>query len=128
MILGRGSRNGVQVLRPSTVDQMTVNNIGDLRVVPLHAVRRELSNDAEFFPGVAKTWALTFQVNEEPLPTGRPAGGLMWAGIANTYFWIDMENQVAGVYLSQQLPFADARSYQLYLDIETAAYAHLGRG
>ena len=127
MILGRGSRNGVQVLRPSTVDRMTVNNIGDLRVVPLPAVRRELSNDAEFFPGVAKTWGLTFQVNEEPLPTGRPAGGLMWAGIANTYFWIDMGNQVAGVYLSQQLPFADARSYQLYLDIETAAYTHLGR-
>ena len=128
MILGRGSRDGVQVLRPSTVDRMTVNNIGDLRVVALAAVRRELSNDAEFFPGVAKTWGLTFQINEEPLPTGRPAGGLMWAGIANTYFWIDTANQVAGAYLSQQLPFADTRSYQLYLDMETAAYRHLRRG
>ena len=125
MILGRGSRDGVQVLRPSTVDLMTVNNIGDLRVVALPAVRRELSNDAEFFPGVAKTWGLTFQINEEPLPTGRPAGGLMWAGIANTYFWIDMENQVAGVYLSQQLPFADPRSYQLYIEIESATYKYL---
>ena len=125
MILGRGSRDGVQVLRPSTVDLMTVNNIGDLRVVALPAVRRELSNDAEFFPGVAKTWGLTFQINEEPLPTGRPAGGLMWAGIANTYFWIDMENQVAGVYLSQQLPFADPHSYRLYTDIESATYKHL---
>ena len=127
MILGRGRRNGVQVLRPSTVDQMTVNNIGGLRVVALPTARPELSNDAEFFPGVAKTWGLTFQINEEPLPTGRPAGGLMWAGIANTYFWIDTQNQVAGVYLSQQLPFADARSYRLYLDIETAAYTRLGR-
>ena len=126
MILGRGSRDGVAVLRPATVDQMTVNNIGDLRVVALPTARPELSNDAEFFPGVAKTWGLTFQINEEPLPTGRPAGGLMWAGIANTYFWIDMDNQVAGVYLSQQLPFADARSYQLHLDIETAAYTRLG--
>ena len=127
MILGRGSRDGVEVLRPSTVDQMTVNNIGDLRVVALPAVRRELSNDAEFFPDVEKTWGLTFQINEEPLPTGRPAGGLMWAGIANSYFWIDMDNQMAGAYLSQQLPFADARAYGLYLDIETAAYTHLGR-
>ena len=84
----------------------------------------EFTNDAEFFPGVEKTWGLTFQINEEPLPTGRPAGGLMWAGIANSYYWIDMENQVVGTYISQQLPFADARSYQLYTDIETATYSH----
>ena len=125
MILGRGSRNGVEVLQPETVDQMTVNNIGDLRVVALPTARPELSNDAEFFPGIEKSWGLTFQINEEPLPTGRPAGGLMWAGIANTFFWIDMSNQVAGTYISQQLPFGDTRSYRLYADIETATYQHL---
>lgn len=125
MILGRGSRDGVNVLRPETVDQMTVNNMGDLRVVALPAAMPELTNPAEFFGGVEKSWGLAFQINEEPLPTGRPAGGLMWAGIANSYFWIDMENQVAGAYISQQLPFADARSYRLYEDIETATYGHL---
>ena len=36
-----------------------------------------------------------------------------------------MDNQVAGTDVSQQLPFADARSYQLYTDIETATYSHL---
>lgn len=125
MILGRGSLHGVEVLRPFTVDQMAANQIGDLRVVALPTAMPELTNDAEFFPGVAKTWGLTFQINEEPLPTGRPAGGLMWAGIANSFFWIDMHNQVAGVYISQQLPFGDARSYQLYADIETATYNRL---
>ncbi len=125
MILGRGSLRGVEVLRSETVDQMTANHIGDLRVVALPTAMPELTNDAEFFPGVEKTWGLTFQINEAPLPTGRPAGGLMWAGIANTFFWIDMRNQVAGTYISQQLPFADPRSYQLYADIETATYKHL---
>ena len=127
MILGRGSLAGVRVLRPDTVDQMTANHIGDLRVVALPTAMPELTNDAEFFPGTAKTWGLTLQINEDPLPTGRPAGGLMWAGIANTYFWIDMRNQVAGTYLSQQLPFGDARSYQLYIDIETATYRSMRR-
>ena len=47
----------------------------------------------------------------------------MWAGVANTYFWVDMANQVAGTYASQQLPFADTRSYQLYTNIETATYS-----
>ena len=126
MILGRGSLHGVEVLRPETVGQMTANNIGDLRVVALPTAMPDLTNDAEFFPGVDKTWGLTFQINEEPLPTGRPAGGLMWAGIANSFFWIDMDNEVAGTYISQQLPFGDARSYQLYIDIETATYKHLG--
>ncbi len=128
MILGRGSRNGVEVLRPDTVDRMTANNIGDLRVGALRSAMPELTNDAEFFPGIQKSWGLTFQINEEPLPTGRPAGGLMWAGIANSFFWIDMDNQVAGTYMSQQLPFGDARSLQLYLDIETATYRHLQVG
>ena len=127
MILGRGSRDGVRVLRPATVDQMTANHIGDLRVVALPSAMPELTNDAEFFPGVRKSWGLTFQINEEPLPTGRPAGGLMWAGIANTFFWVDMDNQVAGAYMSQQLPFADTRSYHLYIDIETATYRSLDR-
>ena len=125
MILGRGSRDGAQVLRPETVDQMAANSMGDLRVVALPAVIPDLTNEAEFFPGVEKSWGLTFQINEEPLPTGRPAGGLMWAGLANSFFWIDLANQVAGAYISQQLPFADARSYQLYEDIETATYSSL---
>ena len=125
MILGRGSRNGAQVLQPETVDQMAANSMGDLRVVALPAVIPDLTNEAEFFPGIEKSWGLTFQINDEPLPTGRPAGGLMWAGLANSFFWIDTANDVAGAYISQQLPFADARSYQLYEDIETATYNQL---
>ena len=125
MILCRGSRNGAQLLHPETVDQMAANSMGDLRVVSLPAVIPDLTNEAEFFPGIEKSWGLTFQINEEPLPTGRPAGGLMWAGLANSFFWIDSANDVAGAYISQQLPFADARSYQLYTDIETATYSSL---
>ena len=110
LILGRGSRDGVEVLRPETVDQMTVNNIGDLRVVALPTVMPELTNDAEFFPGVEKTWGLTFQINEEPLPTGRPAGGLMWAGIANSYL-LDRHGQWCRRHLHQ--PAAPVRRHPL---------------
>ena len=125
MILGRGRRDGVQVLRPETVDRMVVNNMGNLRVVPLPTAMPGFSGDAEFYPGTEKSWGLTFQINEEPLPTGRPAGGLMWAGLANSYYWIDMENQVAGTYISQQFPFADPRSFGLFEDTERAYYASI---
>ncbi len=126
MILGRGARDGVQVLRPETVDQMVVNNMGSLRVAPLPAALPRVAGDMEFYPGVEKSWGLTFQINEEPLPTGRPAGGLMWAGLANSFYWIDMRNGVAGTYISQQFPFGDPRTFALFDGIERACYTALG--
>jgi methyl acetate hydrolase len=123
MILNRGKANGSQVLRPETVDQMSRNNMGESRVSLLKTAAPALSNDAEFFPGISKTWGLTFQINEETAPTGRPAGGLMWAGLANSYYWIDPKTGIGGVYLTQVLPFADKKALALYYAFETAFYA-----
>ena len=123
MILNRGKAGGAQVLKPETVDLMSRNNMGDSRVTLLTTAAPPLSNDAEFFPGVSKSWGLSFQINEEKAPTGRPAGGLMWAGLANSYYWIDPSTGIGGVYLTQILPFADKKSLPLYYDFEAAFYA-----
>jgi CubicO group peptidase (beta-lactamase class C family) len=125
LILNRGRVGTTQLVEPETVDQMVVNNMGNLRVELLRTAIPAYSNDAEFFPGVPKSWGLTFQINDEPAPTGRPAGGLMWAGLANSFYWIDLQNKLAGCYISQIVPFVDARSYQLYHDVETAVYQSL---
>ena len=122
LILNRGNANGTQLLKPETVDLMTHNNIGDLRVTQLKTAAPPLTNDAEFFPGMPKTWSLAFQINTEKAPTGRPGGGLMWAGLANTYFWIDLSTGIGGVYLTQILPFADKKSLPLYYAFESAVY------
>lgn len=123
MILGDGELDGERVLAADTVRQMTVNQMGDLRVTPMISAMPQLTNDAEFFPGQPKSWGMSFQINEEPAVTGRPAGTLMWAGLANSYFWIDRASGVGGVYLSQVLPFADSASLDLFLGFETAVYA-----
>ncbi len=123
MILNRGKANGSQVLKPETVDLMSRNSMGDCRVTLLKTAAPPLSNDAEFFPGVPKAWGLSFQINLEKAPTGRPAGSLMWAGLANTYFWIDQATGIGGVYITQVLPFADKKSLPLYYDFESAFYA-----
>jgi methyl acetate hydrolase len=123
MILNRGKANGTQVLRPETVAQMSRNNMGESRVCLLKTVAPALSNDAEFFPGLSKTWGLSFQINDETAPTGRPAGGLMWAGLANSYYWIDAKTGIGGVYLTQVLPFADKKALPLYYAFETAFYS-----
>jgi len=123
LILNHGKADGNQVLEPETVDLMIRNNMGDNRVTQLKTAAPPLSNDAEFFPGMPKTWGLSFQINTEKAPTGRPAGGLMWAGLANTYFWIDPSTGVGGVYLSQVLPFGDKKSLPLYYAFESAIYS-----
>jgi methyl acetate hydrolase len=83
-----------------------------------------VSNDGEFDPGVRKTWAYTFQRNEEPSLTGRPAGALMWAGLSNLFYWIDRENGVGGFWATQILPFHDVASHPGFVDFEAAVYRH----
>jgi hypothetical protein len=61
-------------------------------------------------------------VNDEQTPSGRPAGSLMWAGLANLFSWIDRKNGIGGYWGSQILPFQDAASYPGLVDFESAVY------
>jgi hypothetical protein len=82
-----------------------------------------MSNDAEFFPGISKTWGLSFQINTEKAPTGRPAGGLMCGpGWRTRISGSTPTTGVGGVYLSQVLPFADKKALPLYCAFESAIY------
>jgi methyl acetate hydrolase len=81
-----------------------------------------LSNDGEFFPGESKTWGFSFQINEEAASTGCPAGTLMWAGLANSYYGIDRKNGIGGAFMSQILPFADPGALALFFEMESAVY------
>ncbi len=125
MLLHRGTFNGNQVLRPETVALMAQNHIGDLNVTELQTVAPSSSHDANFWPGMACKWGLSFLINPERTPQGRSAGSLAWAGLANTFFWIDPTKQVTGVYLTQILPFFDPQAIQLFRDYETAVYQSL---
>jgi len=121
MVLNGGQLGGARILTPEGAASLGLNHMGDCRVYKLKAAIG-LTNDAEFFPGVPKSWSLAFQINHQTAPTGRPAGGMMWAGLANSYYWVDPTNGLAGVYLTQIFPFADDKSLPLYLDFEKAVY------
>ena len=74
---------------------------------------------------MACTWGLSFLINPERTPQGRSPGSLAWAGLANTFFWIDPRARVTGVYLTQILPFFDPQAIELFRDYETAVYQAL---
>jgi methyl acetate hydrolase len=126
MILNKGRADGGQILKPETVEMMSVNQMGDCRVSMVKTAMPALSNDAEFFPGMPKTWGLSFMINTERAPTGRNPGSLAWAGLANSYYWIDPTAGIGGVYATQVLPFADKKALPLYLAFEKSVYDHLG--
>jgi methyl acetate hydrolase len=125
MWLNDGQGTHSRVLKPETVAAAEKNGLGELKIKGLPGVIPSLSNYAEFFPGMSKSWALTFMVNDKDAPTGRPAGSLAWAGLANLYYWIDRRNGIGGFWATQILPFADPASVGGYLDFETAVYESL---
>ncbi|MBO1360478.1 beta-lactamase family protein [Acetobacter sacchari] len=128
MILNDGAGENGRVLRAETVAAMARNGLGDLKVTSLDGVIPSLSNDAEFFPGQSKSWGYTFMINDEDAPTGRPAGALGWAGLANLYYWIDRRNGLGGFWATQIFPFADGPSFSGYMNFETAIYESLPHG
>lgn len=119
------AEGGAQVLRPATVAMMGQNQMGDIAVTVLKTRDPVSSLDAEFFPGMAKRWSTAFMLNGADAPTGRSAGSLAWAGLGNTYFWIDPKRRVAGVILMQLLPFADGPALRAFTEFETATYKAL---
>ena len=123
MWLNDGDGPNGRVLKAETVEMAVKNGLkSHQKVVMLPGVIPKLSNDAEFFPGLKKSWSYTFMVNDEQAPTGRPAGAIAWAGLANLFFWIDRQNGFGGFWATQILPFADVPSVTGYLELETAVY------
>ena len=122
MWLNDGNGEHGRVLKPETVRMAERNGLGDKKITALPGVIPSLSNDAEFFPGLSKSWSFTFMVNDEEAPTGRPAGALGWAGLANLFYWIDRQNGFGGFWATQILPFGDPVSFGGYMDFEAAFY------
>jgi methyl acetate hydrolase len=127
MFLNDGAGPNGRVLKAETVNQMCEDGLAKMGLASggWPTSIPSLSNAGEFFPGVAKGWAYTFMLNREETPSGRPAGALMWAGLANLFYWIDRKNGVGGFWGSQILPFQDVASYPGFVDFETTVYKYL---
>jgi len=87
-----------------------------------------VSNDVDFFPGIKLKWGFGHMITTRPVPEGRSAGSLTWAGIHNTYNWLDPKKRIAAVFTTQVLPFADQRVLRLYRRFERSIYAAVKAG
>lgn len=123
-LLNNGELDGARILSAETVELMAQNHIDELEAANTFiSVMPDFSNDFDFIPGSVDKFGLGFLINGEPIPGGRSAGSLAWAGIFNTYFWIDRDQDICGVLMTQILPFYDADVVGLLNQFETAVFS-----
>jgi methyl acetate hydrolase len=128
MILNKGRGNGNQVLKAETIATMGQNHIGELNMTKMTSAVAFATNDVDLYPDMVKKWGLSFLINTAKTPEGRSPGSLAWAGLANTYYWIDPSRDITGVILMQVLPFADKKCLEAFAGFESGVYAGLDAG
>lgn len=125
VFLNGGSVDGVVLARPETIEQMGQSGSNGIKVKLMHSTNKLLSEDFPLGAGV-DTYALGFQRTEvQAAPDLRSVGSLSWAGIYNTEFWIDPQQQVGAVLLMQYLPFYDKTAIDVLQGFERRIYQHL---
>jgi methyl acetate hydrolase len=121
VLLRGGELDGVRILQEATVRAGLSNQLGTLRFRPIRTAIPSTTHDVDPFPGVPGTWGWFGLINLAPTASGRSAGSSFWAGLANTYWWLDPGRGVAGVIATQILPFADTAVLALQGAVERTA-------
>jgi CubicO group peptidase (beta-lactamase class C family) len=122
MLLHEGQFEGAEILPRALAVEALRNHIAPLTVGALPSAIPALAESFELYPGHRKGWGLLGMINESPLPSGRAAGATAWAGLANTYWWVDRTRGLCGVIAAQLLPFADPRVLETLGEFEQALH------
>jgi CubicO group peptidase (beta-lactamase class C family) len=123
-LLRGGELDGERILRPETVELAFTDH---LQGAPLpadgsHSAVPELSNDVPALP-FKQGFGLGFSLMLEDIPGMRRAGTGNWAGLCNSYFWIDHASGIAATLMTQILPFFDAGVVETLFGFEASVYA-----
>jgi CubicO group peptidase (beta-lactamase class C family) len=123
MFLNKGALDGRRVLSEGAVQRMLVNHMGPLKFEKMLTVAPPITADFDPFEGTTKTHSFGFMRNEADIPGRRRAGSQSWAGVLNTHYWFDPSADLAGVIMTQSLPFVEPPFMAAYEAFERAAYA-----
>jgi len=126
MILRRGlAPNGDRVLQARTVRAMASNQTGQLEAGRIRSTMLQRSRDVDCHTGQSDRFGLGFMINPKPYDGGRSAGSLAWAGLYNTFYWIDPKRGISAVLMMNFLPFCDYAAMGMLRDFERSVYTHL---
>jgi CubicO group peptidase (beta-lactamase class C family) len=118
--------DGSGILKPATVQMAMKNHLGQIKLPDLiESKAPELSNDVPTLP-VPQSWGLGFHIMLADLPGMRSSGTGDWAGIFNSYYWIDRSKNVGAILMTQLLPFFDMQVVETLIGFEIAVYGQVG--
>jgi CubicO group peptidase (beta-lactamase class C family) len=126
MLLGGGKLVKTRVLQAETVALMGHNQIGDLTLTEIKSLTPQFARNVPI-PGALDKFGLGFAINTQPVNGGRAGGSMAWAGIYNTFFWIDPKRKTTAVLMMQLLPFMDDAARTLLEEFELAVYGSTPR-
>lgn len=110
MLLNRGELDGKRLLKPETVDRMTRNQIGDLRI-------------SFVIHGDGFGYGFGVVTGREAPASPASLGSYSWGGIFHTFFWVDPRRQLIGMVLTQLYPFSHLT---LWSKFQAKVYEALG--
>ena len=118
--------DGAGILAAATVQMALQNHLGRIKLPELMKFTMpELSNDVPSLP-VPQSWGLGFHLTLADLPGMRSAGTADWAGVFNSYYWIDRSKGIGGVLMTQLPPFFDMPVIETLMGFEMAVYQQVG--
>lgn len=115
MLLNGGSYEGRRYLKPETIALMASDHVG-----PATHIER----DKNFYPGESSGYGLGFAVRTSvPKGTSWPLGEYRWDGVGGTFFFIDPEDDLFGIFMVQ----TPSQRGRIQLALKTLIYQAMGR-
>ena len=120
-LLRGGELDGTRVLSEELVGEMFVPQTGEIRIDHIPTAIPEASAEVHLVDG--QRWGLAFPLTDSEQPGMRPVGSGGWAGLWNTFFWLDPVNSITAALYTATLPFCDRGVLDVYEAFERAIYA-----
>lgn len=115
MLLNGGSYEGRRYLKPETIALMASDHVG-----PATHIER----DKNFYPSESSGYGLGFAVRTSvPKGTSWPLGEYRWDGVGGTFFFIDPEDDLFGIFMVQ----TPSQRGRIQLALKTLIYQAMGR-
>ena len=115
MLLNGGTLDGRRYLKPETIAVMASDHIGP---------ETHIERDRNYYPGETSGYGLGFAVRTSvPSGTSWPLGEYRWDGVGGTFFFIDPEDDLFGIFMVQT-PSQRGRIQQA---LKTLIYQAMGR-
>lgn len=115
MLLNGGTLDGRRYLKPETIALMTSDHVG---------LETHVERDRNYYPGESSGYGLGVAVRTSvPSGTSWPLGEYRWDGVGGTFFFIDPEDDLFGVFMVQ----TPSQRGRIQLALKTLIYQAMGR-